>query len=133
MLSWTVSIKLAKLLKEKGFDQKCGSYYDTVSKSRIKDTPPSNYNGTREAVSIPSIVDVVMWLLEKHEIWIVADLLLDYKRWDFKVVNLKNSNSSIEWYVEQLQIPLEDIIKNSFETPKEAYQAAIYHVLKNMI
>lgn len=68
----------------------------------------------------PSIADVVMWLYEKHGIWISVDAphkLL--KSWYFEVYKINDEITSIE--------------ESLFTSPTEAYEAAIEYILNNLL
>ena len=65
----------------------------------------------------PTISDVVMWLYEKHGIWVYVDFYNE-NRW-FGVFRNK----------EGVKTELFDV----FNSPTEAYEAAIEYTLKNLI
>jgi hypothetical protein len=95
-----VSFELAKLLKEKGF--------------RVLPTFESSY---------PTIAEVVMWLYEKHDIWIYTRPVLDEDgEWIFKgYVKLMNNFKAKEYQTKLLR------------KPTEAYEAAIEYTLNHLI
>ena len=64
----SISYPLAKLLKEKGFDEPCPNLY--YQPERCKK---------------PTIADVCMWLYEKHDIWIVV--FPTEENWTFDIFN----------------------------------------------
>lgn len=64
------------------------------------------------------IIQVVMWLYEKHGIWIVVEYSENVK-WCGKIVKLPKA------FIEELH--------NNFTSPTEAYQEAINYTLKNLI
>lgn len=65
----------------------------------------------------PTISDVVMWLYEKHHIWI-------YIKQGYKW----------EWYIETVSSHPELKYNDGLEdSPTEAYEAAIEYTLKNLI
>ena len=117
-----VSFGLAKLLKEKGYDKPVNNYtserdgdYFSNEKQTIS---YKNYNEIRNVYSIPTISEVVMWLYEKHGIWIYSF------RHDF--------NNEFYWHIDTSH---EDEFTSdmNFNSPTEAYEAAIEYVLKNLI
>lgn len=67
----------------------------------------------------PTIADVVMWLYEKHGIWIVCTpfYIAEGKRFSADVFSADNKKTSISHY----------------KTPTEAYSFAIDYVLNNLI
>ena len=111
-----VSFELAKLLKEKEFKKKCTAFYDLISNTQIDNAPPGNYNLTKQSVSIPTIVEVVMWVYEKHEIWISVEASDDFTMFCFRVRKKEVSRLSF-----------------NYNSPTEAYEAAIEYTLKNLL
>lgn len=115
-----VNFEIAKLLKEKGFDTiDCGGYYhvcDGYTKGYAYCY--SDVNTQKEnAILAPTIAEVVMWLYERHGIWI-------YIKQGYKW----------EWYIETVanhpELKYYDGLEDS---PTEAYEAAIKHTLENLI
>ena len=69
----------------------------------------------------PTIAEVVMWLYEKHGIWVAVSYEindLDQTEWFWSTV--KNGEEIASQYL-------------GFNTPTEAYEAAITYTLKNLI
>lgn len=119
-----VSYELAKLLKEKGFNLKVVNFYNYEKLSLISDKDrqveglvnynPINWNFVKEHfTSAPSIAEVVMWLYEKHGIWIEVTT---------------DVNGKFCWLVKQFRAS-----NNNFNSPTEAYEAAIDYTLKNLL
>ena len=111
-----VSFPLAKLLKEKGFDERCISFYDSVSNQQINNAPLANYNLTKQSVSIPTISDVVMWLYKNHKIWISVDPEIDTNTWFHTITHGKSMTAF-----------------GSYSGPIEAYEKGFEHILNEMI
>ena len=113
-----VNFELAKLLKEKGFNEPCNQlYFDgelkkiTVQKVSYDDTLSSRY------YIAPTIAEVIMWLYEKHGIWISVKLGYGH-----------------EYVVQSTQSPFSFIYSDgTYNSPTEAYEAAIEYTLKNLI
>jgi hypothetical protein len=130
-----VSFELAKLLKEKGFDRPTVQFYERGKKPYL--TEAQDYMSDRYAVSnwndgmgsyptkaedvycsAPTIAEVVMWLYEKHGIWI----------W------VERYSTLFRPYAEE--IGNERFGKwegHKFNSPTEAYEAAIECTLKNLL
>lgn len=119
-----VSFELAKLLKEKEFDRPCYHYYYN---NKLDSSSKDNWN-TLNGYSAPTISEVVMWLYENHNIWVVVnphkgedDLGKPFMEFDPEVWSFTN----------------ECVFHNTgllyFNSPTEAYEAAIEYVLKNLI
>jgi len=109
-----VSFELAKLLKEKGFD--LNHEYMVFTFSETEKYPEG------ELFLKPTIAEVVMWLYEKHEIWIGVicdagnDLLFTFKIYSTKMGEERCIVNG-----------------NMYESPTEDYEAAIEYTLKNLL
>ncbi len=112
-----VSYKLAKLLKEKGF------YKPLPSICFIKEE--YNYTSTMvyevldmnfEYILRPTIEEVVMWLYEKHGIWISVHSTRGYFVGNWTFHNTHKGGDT-----------------NVFSSPTEAYEAVIEYTLNNLI
>ena len=118
-----LSFPLAKLLKEKGFDDYCDKKYiaqclwqNPYNREKYRNT---EIHKNSSDVSAPTIAEVVMWLYEKHEIWI-------YTR--------PFSSGYFHGYIVDNSGEMKEAINNvNFNSPKEACEAAIEYVLKNLI
>jgi hypothetical protein len=128
-----VSFELAKLLKEKGFNLKVINFYDYERLSTPFDKQrqvdglinynPINWNSNKvHYTSAPTIAEVVMWLYEKHEIWIGVicdvgnDLLFTFKIYSTKIGEERCIVNG-----------------NMYESLTEAHEAAIKYTLNNLI
>lgn len=122
-----VNFPIAKLLKEKGFEGiKSPLWY--YKDGTLHETPTEGYKGLKcwntwedtQGVrwDAPTIAEVVMWLYEKHGVWIMVKRI-DYKtlvRWGFYV----NNNYPPQYLM-------------GHDSPTEAYEDAILYTLNNMI
>lgn len=121
-----IKYSLAKLLKEKRFDIAVEYYFDisnvfTSNKQSLSEVYKQNWNNKysdrkctkKEFVSAPTIADVVMWLLEKHRIWIE--------------VSFHKEEATFQWKINDSPGRFKEI------TPERAYETAIEHVLNNLI
>jgi hypothetical protein len=138
-----VNFEIAKLLKEKGFDLKVRSMYceeklhrDTNLKGNYNDViwvrtwRNSPYDDT---VSAPTITEAVMWLYEKHGIWISihSDKALNWKSlFSIKIDWTYPKDSTIKG-IKPKYFKYKG--KNEFNSPTEAYEAAIEYTLNNLI
>jgi len=114
-----VSYPLSRLLKEKEFNEPCKWYMkDGVTLSNSNET---NDFLMPDYYSAPTISDVVMWIYEKHGIWIYIHQ--STARLGFKV------------FIQRLSILGESDIQNDekYEEPHEAYEAAITYILEKLI
>ncbi len=116
-----VSFDIAKLLKEKGFDERLNYYYDSfgdIGSSKVK----VNWNESEELLcSAPTIAEVVMWLYEKHGIWTVVNVNI-MGSWYFEHFDLKEKRNA--------QFKPTD---THYDSSTEAYSQAILYTLKNLI
>lgn len=132
-----ILFELAKLLKEKGFDVPVrtyrleGKYPDFVHEGFEDDYWGDNkvVNWNKDVIGIkpfkgfvsaPTIAEVVMWLYEKHGVWIFIYPLNKVKG-DFAY------NISID----DKDVPTNN--NNRFITPIEAYESGIKYTLNNLI
>ncbi len=148
-----VNFELAKLLKEKGFDKrttanwwilakdhsenykKCLPYDESkiffaaneTKYSDIVDIDGEKYHNAYHVLSAPTISDVVMWLYEKHGIWISVGIDTVFNKGKFCILLYKNRGLSLEHF------PIENDKFSPYNSPKEAYEAAIEYTLTNLI
>lgn len=101
-----VNIEIAKLLDNKKYPY----VFTTVG------------NVGRVPLNIPTIAEVVMWLYEKHGIWIITSFELNIethkKEWFW--VAVKNGEEIAYQY-------------HDFNSPTEAYESAITYTLENLV
>ena len=121
-----VNFETAKLLKEKEFDEPCTYYYEleyahlypenTIHTwdPRFKTKFKNSYQWEKAAA--PTIADVVMWLYEKHGIWIGVT----------KYKNHEDDDNDLCYFTP-------DHGRHVYETPTEAYEARIKFTLENLI
>jgi hypothetical protein len=133
-----VNFEIAKLLKEKGFDVPIrtyrleGKYFDFVYEGFEDDywgdNKVVNWNQDiigikpfKGFVSAPTISEVIMWLYEKHEIWIYPCQ--------------STARLGFRCFIQRLNILGEIDIQNDekYNNPIEAYEAAIKYCLTNLI
>ena len=121
-----VSFEIAKLLKEKGFDEECRLCVEDGDERPL----PFNCGNTLHKNSLhpyysaPTIGKVVMWLYEKYGIWIVCSQALDT---EMATVNLY-------WFWVAVKESEEIAYQYfDFKSPTEAYKAGIQHTLNNLI
>lgn len=139
-----VSFDLAKLLKEKGFDRSSHSFYviDESEYGEIGEfitNPNDNYptlddNSLFDTLaSAPTIADVVMWLYEKNGIWVLVDW--SQTKWCFSIIDIKEETvkkvSGERWKERSSGVYLKTLL--DFNSPTEAYEAAIEYCLTKLI
>lgn len=120
-----VKFELAKLLKEKGFTSVFTSfsnkYFNSLGEYKVVSYNVKIENDEYEA---PIIAEIVMWLYEKHRIWIsVIDVSPSHILWEYQI-----SRKEVGLIYSSGQYP----VKHNY-SPTEAYEAAIEYTLKNLI
>ena len=112
-----VSFEIAKVLKEKGFNiPQLYFYIDGDISWKVDNTRCRNQIEGEYAA--PTITEVVMWLYEKHGIWITVTSI-SQESWQCHMC--RKGDSLGKCYLED------------FYTPTEAYESAIEYTLKNLI
>ena len=117
-----VTFNQAKLLKIKGFNEKCEWLYNeqgepSGTKMGMRGLP-NNYS---THYARPEQWMVVEWLLDKYGIYISIDMLYDEGETGF-------------WYcIRQKKDDDEAVCSKEFPSPAEAYEAAFDYVLNNLI
>ena len=147
-----VSYKLAKLLKEKGFDKGCVANWWILAKDHsdnYKNNQPLDeskifFAANREeydnmvqidndtehnayhVLGCPTIAEVVMWLYEKRGIWVAVDAGINGFHAHYKVnpIGRLSSNLKQGWVNDE---------SNPLPSPKEAYETAIKYCLTKLI
>ena len=99
-----VSFEIAKLLKEKRYP------FEFITVGELEEVP----------LNIPTIAEVVMWLHEKHEIWVIV------------IPELLNG-VEIRYYPSVFEQGIGEDIEVYYNSPTEAYEAAIEYCLTNLI
>ena len=135
-----VSFEIAKLLKEKGFDEKCKTYYKVFPEDRIAAIYHSSENrGVSEddpnEILCPTLQMAMKWLREVHKLAITVSIgnennkgNTDYSnpdRWFyfFDITNEKGVVIDTEY----------DPLSNEFPTYEEACETAIKYCLEHLI
>ena len=130
-----VSFETAKLLKKKGFDNQCLNFYTNPKckmfgidehdryypiKNKTKTLWVSGDAATLDSKHVyyaPTIAETVMWLYEKHRIWVNVYLYKDHAADVNDDYMFRSNYTKIREY----------------KTPTEAYKVAIEYVLTNLI
>jgi hypothetical protein len=139
-----VSFPIAKLIKEKGFDLRLKNGYTSEGNytsfgreqyyNVFRDVEYSNINLPYTTsvtfpnpiltyvCTAPTIVEVVMWLYEKHGIWItVWSAYNNSYKFSYGILHRKNI------------VVFHETNFDEKDSPTEAYEAAIDYTLKNLI
>lgn len=123
-----VSFEIAKLLKEKGFNEYCYGYYYTSKYITHGDFKQKNLELFLDSYSAPTIQMAMKWLREVHHYYI--QVMLD--SWacgghmGYYVV-LQRTDNDFEM---MLQEAVDEVF---YQTYEEACEAAIKYCLENLI
>ena len=120
-----VSLEVAKLLKEKGFDEKCYAFYEYDSKEFYREERITCCNSRSDDYAAPTHQMAMAWLREVHNIFIVIEPhMYDY-------INEKNLSYVISlWQGDNYS---ENITSKDYPTYEQAVEAALKYSLKNLI
>jgi hypothetical protein len=134
-----VSFPISKLLKEKGFDVPVRNYYLQKEKGNyLHEGFEDSYWGDNRIVnwnkdvvgikpfegflSAPTIAEAVMWLYEKHKIWITSEPCI-----------VHNGITNIHKIFKDNYLDTISRASKGYNSPIEAYEAAIDYTLNNLI
>lgn len=124
-----VSFEIAKLLKEKGFDEICQKWYSVEGSLYYQDEFDNN-RGFIPACQCeaPTIAEAVMWLYEKYGIWINVSITI-HKEYFYQCMDTTGKKDPTKNnYPSRICEP-----GNYYNSPTEAYEAAIEYTLNNLI
>ena len=128
-----VSFELAKLLKEKGFNEDCYTYYDDINDSINRFDKGYHFNNTsypwgvpydiskaKKYVVAPTHQMAMAWLREVHNLWL----------------EISPEGKGL-WYREVYSLTDEEYIPNSnghkIKSYEDAVETALKYVLENLI
>lgn len=115
-----VSLAIAKLLKEKGFDGICQAYYDTHGFSMFNGKG-DNYETRPSSILAPTHQMAMKWLRETHKIFIEVGFNRFYETFNVYVFNM----------IEQEEDPFK--LPERFDSYEQACETAIKYSLENLI
>ena len=139
-----VSFEVAKLLKEKGFKEQSSCFYTKPNSKMfgvdehgrfypIKNNPKTLWVIGKEftlneenVYSAPTIAEVVMWMYEKHGLWISVSVNPKIERFISNIYENHLYKCSIYGQTNERN-------ENGWDTPTKAYEAAIQYCLNNLI
>ena len=124
-----VSFEMAKLLKEKGFNEKCRQYYYRdnliLSRNEVCNEELDNFQEVGEGWSAPTFQMTIKWLMEVHKLCITIIP---------KVTDDEGSGGCLwEWVVTYLLLVLQSVSLELFESYEEACENAIRYCLEKLI
>lgn len=125
-----VSLKTAKLLKEKGFHERCRAYWHTTAELPHCELSPCDYNnGVEFYASSPTQASVQRWLREVHNIIILVGCVCDFIWIDLNCTG--ESKATVEYWYYDITVAEKWLYNNTihsankFDTYEEAMEAAI--------
>ena len=123
-----VSFETAKLLKEKGFDEKCYVNYNFNG-----ETQHFNYHTPSDGVACPTLQMAMKWLREVHHwhIFVIPkweDVEYMPGEWEEKMVGYQYVIINVGEVNRKDEHPTTTAL-----SPESAYEAAIKYCLKNLI
>jgi len=120
-----ISFEIKKLLFNKGWRYKLS--LDETGHRVEHSLAEQRWNeGDLSYIDI-NISEAVMWLYEKHFLWIIA-LPTVTGHFAYKIVDVQlNPEKPIE------RPPYNDVSANDYNSPTEAYEDAIIYTLKNLL
>lgn len=151
-----INLKLAKLLKEKGYNNPCSHYYEHALTSRIDGETGNNtgafgwekgethlhshyfINNIKGVdfsdnnwymCAAPTIAEVIDWIYEKKGVWVSVYTM---EKWH------ENENEMIQYFdytIKQMKLGLIVFPKKmeEFNSPTDAYEAAIGYCLTKLV
>ena len=111
-----VSFETAKLLKNKGFDVPCKSYYSKAGAIRNIGNYCNTLLNAIKSISAPTQQMAMRWLREVHGIHIIIDYSPAFKEYSFDISEI---DKLMNGYI--------------YDTYEEAAEAAIKYCLENLI
>ena len=120
-----VSFNVAKLLKEKGFNEACHTFYDNGHKHILKFVQKGLCNNAAIIANngicvAPTLQMAMKWLREIHGLFIHIDIIREASCW---LVDIQDIKGDVAIYP----------IKDEFPKYEEACKAAIKYCLENLI
>lgn len=110
-----VNFNLGKLLNSKGLPG-LKSFYDN---QKHYEQNPKKY----------TIAEVIMWLYKKYGIWIANNWQVGRQTFLYELIDVSSYENTILIQEKNYK----DVGEVEFNSPTEAYEAAIEYVLKNLI
>ena len=117
-----VSFEIAKLLKEKGFDEPCDNYYDQSSDEPQQLTLDEMYYSYDEFLKAPTHQMAMKWLREVYNIIIEPESVWNGKKWEYQLFIVTPQNADSPYYEH-----------NPYKSYEECVEAAIKYCLEKLL
>lgn len=123
-----VSYEIAKLLKEKGFDEVTNSCYSQNGNQHIGERARYNSLISGKLLSCPTLQMAMKWLREKHQVFIQIEL--------FDASTISGEHTFVFDFI--VYDPYDhckdcDIEEEQYNTYEQAVEAALKYSLENLI
>lgn len=132
-----VNYEIAKLLYLKGYEGKSKKGFDKMGNLGSPYFGDHFTNGIANGDLIyeaPTIAEVIMWLYEKHSIWIAVDLIDNSRTFHFKYsITISNDREYHDEDCFDMAKTIYSDSKEKFGEPEVAYLVAFTHTLNNLI
>lgn len=120
-----VSFTVAKLLKEKGFDEECYAYYNIFYDNdgkvlKLWRKYPHRAQPNSDYLNVPTLQMAMKWLRNIHGLFIHIDVIREASCW---LVDIQDIRGDVSVYP----------IKKEFPNYEEACEEAIKYCLENLI
>ena len=116
-----VSFEIAKLLKEKGFDEGCSFIVNTISKGVMPVSWPTTNSDIEDAkaclIALPTLQMVMKWLREEHRIFLNVSYIPEHCAFTYRVISPSGETKFVTYV----------------DTYEQACEAAIKYCLENLI
>lgn len=109
-------MEIFKQLKQKGYKH----YYEGT----VEELDSMNKNNSH---LYSELMQIIMWLYEKHGIWVSVSVDTLFNKGKFCILIYKDKGLGLENY------PLDNTEFSPYESPTEAYEAALKYCLEKII
>lgn len=117
-----VSFETAKLLKDKGFDEACWSWYHNGNNTHTGVSRYCNSELEKYCFSKATLAHVMKWLREVHNIIIEPEPVWNGKKWEYQLFIVTPQNADSPYYEH-----------NPYKSYEECVEVAIKYCLENLI
>jgi len=115
------SFEIAKLLKEKGFDEECIGFYTPEKEIHFTFLGETNSTWLDDSISAPTLQTAMKWLREEHKMFICMLFLEDKDAYGFTIEHLVSKK-----YIATSK-------SDEYSSYEQACEAAIKYCLENLI
>ena len=123
-----VSFEVAKLLKEKGFDEETRGYYPIKGDAtgRLMFGSEYNHNHSQVQISTPTLQMVMKWLRETHNLFVFPFPQMNTNKFWVEIYQLSDNQEWENLYCESIDL-------QDYPLYEQACEAAVRYCLKNLV